>query len=98
MKRIIDINLEDGKLSIIDFRSVTCGPCNALSKIIDTIETEDANFYECSMEDDESDDFIIKYKIRNAPTLVFVKNGIEVNRIIGMCTKDSILDAINKYK
>jgi thioredoxin 1 len=38
-----------------------------------------------------------KYKIKSLPTLVLFKDGVEVNRILGVKTKKAILKEIAQY-
>lgn len=98
MKKFDEIDWSSKKLIVIDFRSDTCGPCKQVAKIIDTIQTDDACFYECSADDDGSDELMAQYAIRTVPTLVFIKDGTVVARLTGMQTKETIEETINNSK
>jgi thioredoxin 1 len=37
-----------------------------------------------------------QFKVRNIPTLLLLKNGIEINRFVGVKSKDFLLDQMNK--
>ena len=39
---------------------------------------------------------VLTYKVRNIPTLVFLKEGQEVARIVGATTKAEIVDKLSK--
>ena len=87
--------LSEDKLLVIDFWADWCGPCKALSPIIDELATEyadRANIGKCDVE--ENDDIAVRYKIRNVPTIVFVKNDKEVNRVVGAISKADLTSKI----
>jgi thioredoxin 1 len=37
-----------------------------------------------------------KYRVRSIPTLILFKNGVEINRFVGIKTKDYLLKEIAK--
>jgi thioredoxin 1 len=39
-----------------------------------------------------------KFQVRNIPTLILLKNGMEVNRFVGIKNKDFLIQQINKVK
>jgi thioredoxin 1 len=39
-----------------------------------------------------------KFQVRNIPTLILLRNGIEVNRFVGIKNKEFLLQHINKIK
>jgi thioredoxin-like negative regulator of GroEL len=46
---------------------------------------------------DASPDTCSKYNVRTVPTLLIIKNGIEVGRILGTAiTKDAVINLYNK--
>jgi thioredoxin 1 len=82
------------KIEVLKFYANWCGPCKALSQRL-----EDEVLTEINIEEDHQT--AIKYKIRNIPALVFLKDGVEVHRTIGLITKyeyDLILNEINDEK
>ena len=44
---------------------------------------------------DKSPELSQRYGIRSIPTLIFFKDGVENNKIVGATTKKSIIEAIN---
>lgn len=86
------------KLLLIDFGAEWCGPCKALSPIIDELAkefTDTVNICKCDVE--ENDDLAVKYAIRNVPTLLYLKNGEVVDRQVGATTKSAIIEKIEAY-
>jgi thioredoxin 1 len=79
------------KLEVLKFYADWCGPCKVLSQRLE----DEEHITEINIEKDH--ELAIKYKIRNIPALVFLKDGEEVHRTVGLITKyeyDLILDTI----
>ena len=82
---------------VIDFWAVWCGPCRAISPIVEELAEEYAgkvNIGKCDIE--ENDDIVMKYAVRNVPTIVFVKDGQLVDRQVGSCKKADLEAKIAK--
>ena len=82
---------------VIDFWAEWCGPCRAISPIVEELAEEYAgkvNIGKCDIE--ENDDIVMKYAVRNVPTIVFVKDGQLVDRQVGSCKKADLEAKIEK--
>lgn len=76
---------------VIDFWAEWCGPCRVVAPIVDELAAEyegRAMICKCNVED--NDDLVAKYLVRNIPTLVFIKDGKQVDKIVGATTKEEI--------
>ena len=73
----------------VDFYADWCGPCKMLSPIMDDISTK-AKVYKVNVDDE--DDLAREYGVLSIPCVVAFKEGKEVNRSIGLRSKDDILD------
>ena len=77
---------------LIDFWATWCGPCKMISPIVDQVATEVAGTAKVGKVNvDEAAELARRYNVRNIPTLVFIKNGEEVDRVVGATSKDNIL-------
>lgn len=82
---------------LIDFFSPDCAPCGVIAKILLTIEDEfkdKIKFY--SVDISEDIDLAVKFSVTSVPTLVFIKNGNIVNKLVGAQTESKIRTAIGK--
>ena len=80
---------------VIDFWATWCGPCRMVAPIIEEL----ANEYEgkvtigkCDVE--EADEIAAEFGIRSIPTIVFMKGGKVLDKIVGAASKSKIEDKI----
>ena len=76
---------------LVDFWATWCGPCKAISPVIDEIAAEyegQAIVAKCNV--DECDDVPMQYGIRSIPTLLFFKGGELVGRHVGVISKGDL--------
>lgn len=87
------------KLVIIDFWATWCGPCRALSPIMDELSEEykeDVIIGKCDTE--ENNDIAMQFGVRNIPMLVFLKNGEVVETLVGLQRKPDLVKLIDSLK
>ena len=77
---------------LLDFWSTSCGPCRMISPIVDQVATEMAGVAKVGKVNvDEAGALATRYGVKNIPTLIFIKNGQEVDRVTGATSKDNII-------
>lgn len=70
-------------LIVVDFFATWCGPCKMISPLLDKFSNEYSQVKFLKVDVDQLGDIAQKYSISSMPTLVFIKNGEEVERVIG---------------
>lgn len=88
--------LDTDKLVVIDFWAEWCGPCKMIGPIIEQISEEYKDkIVVGKVNVDENDDTTSLYGIRNIPTVLFIKNGQVVDKVVGAGPKNLFADKIN---
>ena len=86
--------ISNNDIALIDFYADWCGPCKALSPIIDDIAKNETHIAVGKVNVEEEKELATKYGVRSIPTMVVFKNGKEVNRLVGFLPKEEILAKI----
>lgn len=88
--------LKSDKAVLVDFWAEWCGPCKALTPILEEISGEvEAKAKVVKVNVDEASELAQKYGIRGIPTLIFFKDGEVKSTLVGNQPKAEILKNIN---
>lgn len=86
------------EVQFIDFYADWCGPCVAMKPVLEELEKELAGKVEIKKIDvDEHQDEASKYGVMSIPTYLILKDGKEVDRFVGVTSKEAINDKISKH-
>lgn len=93
-----DKEIAKHSLALIDFWAPWCGPCRALAPTIEEIAKENSEkIFVGKLNVDENPATAERFQIYSIPTIVIIKNGQEVDRIVGCVPKNHILTKIKCY-
>ena len=99
---IIDLTKENFQAEItksdkpvlVDFWAVWCGPCQMMAPILHELETEMPDVQIGKVNVDEQMDLARQFRVVSIPTLIIFKNGQEVQRMVGVKSKEELKDAL----
>ena len=99
---IIDLTKENFQAEItksdkpvlVDFWAVWCGPCQMMSPILHELEAEMPDVQIGKVNVDEQMDLARQFRVVSIPTLIIFKNGQEVQRMVGVTSKEELKDAL----
>ena len=80
---------------VVDFWAKWCGPCRMIAPIVEELAKEyegRVNVAKCDIE--ECEDIAAELGIRNIPTLLFIKGGQVVDKLVGAQSKTKLQEKI----
>ena len=73
---------------VIDFWATWCGPCRMVAPIMSELaEKYDGKIVVGKCDVEESEDLAAQFSIRNIPTVIFMKGGEVVDKLVGAVSK-----------
>lgn len=102
VKETTDANFENDVLKssipvLVDFWAVWCGPCRALSPIIDELAADNQGKVQVfKVNTDENPNTPSRYGVRGIPTVIVFKDGQVVDQSVGVAAKANLQGMINK--
>jgi thioredoxin 1 len=83
-------------LVLVDFWAQWCGPCRAIAPVLDDIvEGSEGRVTLMKVNVDENPGLAARYGIRSIPTILFVKQGEVVDRVVGAVPRAVLQDKVN---
>lgn len=94
-----EVTQENNMPVLVDFWAPWCQPCQMLGPVIEELADElDGEVKVCKLNCDEAGDMALVMGIMSIPCLVLFMDGKEVDRLVGLHSKDEIVSFIEKNK
>ena len=89
--------LISAKPVLVDFYADWCGPCKMMAPVIEEL----AGMYEGrakvgKLNVDLNEEIAMKYGVMSIPTLLVIKNGQVVGKMVGVQSKEAVMAALNQ--
>ena len=81
---------------ILKFEAEWCVQCKVLTPILKRVLENHTDITLTTVDIETEEETTLKYNIRNLPTLVFIKDNIEVGRTSGVLTADMLENKIKE--
>ena len=90
--------LEHKGVVLGDFFATWCGPCKALTPIVDKLSEEMSGKVKIVKVDiDENSALATEYRVMSVPTMKLFKNGEVVETLVGLRPESELRDKLNYY-
>ena len=81
----LDKALAQKRLLMVDFWADWCGPCKMLAPLIESLDKEyEGRVTVGKVNVDDEQELAIRYGVMSIPTVIFFKNGQEIDRKVGV--------------
>lgn len=81
---------------LVDFFAVWCGPCKMMAPVIEELANEYEGRVKIGKFDvDENPVVSERFGIQSIPTLLFIKNGTVMDKVMGVQSKDRLMDKLD---
>lgn len=85
------------KVVLVDFWATWCAPCRMMAPVLNDVAAElSGNSHVGKVNIEQYQSLAQKFKVRSIPTLILFKNGTEINRFVGIKSKDFLLKEMAK--
>lgn len=86
-----DAEVKAAPLAMVDVWATWCGPCKMMGPVVEKIADEyDGKVLVGKVDADEEMELAQRFNITSIPTLIFFKNGVEIDRKVGVLPEGSI--------
>ena len=82
------------KIAVVDFWAPWCSPCRSFGPIFEDFSDEIKDVVCVKVNVDENPNLARTYKINSIPSVLFFKNGIVVEQLVGLQSKSSLLSIV----
>ena len=97
--RDFDEQVIKGKgLILVDFWAEWCGPCRMIAPILDELAGEyEGQVTIAKLNVDENRETAARFGIRSIPTILFFKDGTQVEQVIGALSKSALKAKVQQH-
>lgn len=89
-------HLIQANIVMVDFTAAWCGPCQAMSPILDELADEYPDIQVVKVDVDAESELATRYGVMTIPNIQWIENGVVKDTRIGRGLKHELVEFINK--
>lgn len=94
-KETFEKALDEGGLMMVDFWAEWCGPCRMLGPVIERLAGQyEGKAVVGKINTDEEQELAMGFGITGIPTVIFFKDGREIDRLVGVMPPDAFIQVL----
>ena len=93
-----DKALSQGKLMMVDFWASWCGPCRMLGPVIEQLDNQYPDVVVGKVNVDDEQELALRYGVMSIPTVIFFKDGKEIDRKVGVMPPEAFVQVLEANK
>lgn len=88
--------LQESGLVMVDFWASWCGPCQMIAPTVEELAVEyEGRLKVCKLNTDENQLVASRYQVMGIPTLIFIRNGKLLDKMVGAASKNQFKEKID---
>jgi thioredoxin 1 len=81
---------------VVDFWAEWCGPCRLIGPVIEELSKEyEGRAIVGKVDVDANSEVSAKFNVRSIPTVLFIQNGVVVDKSVGAVPKAALAEKLN---
>ena len=81
---------------VVDFWAEWCGPCRLIGPVIEELSKEyEGRAIVGKVDVDANSEVSAKFNVRSIPTVLFIQNGVVVDKSVGAVPKATLAEKLN---
>ncbi|MCR6515187.1 MAG: thioredoxin [Clostridium sp.] len=96
----VDFNSEvmnNSGVVLVDFFATWCGPCKMIAPVLEELDNEMSDVKFVKIDVDQSPETASRFGIQSIPTLKVIKDGKDVDTVVGFLPKEQIKALLSKH-